>query len=303
MITEATLRVRPLPAARRYEGWSFRSFARGRARRCAALEQADAAPDVARLSDEDETGCARAGSAAAPPSALGRALPAPARPRGRLPRDRRLRGRRRRRRARRRASARTLLRAAGGLPLGRARRARPGQRGRYAAPYLRDDLLDHGVLVETLETATTWSNLPRCTPRSRRAARGARARHAAARHVPRLAPVPLGRLALLHVPRRARSGDRARAVAGGQDGRVRRDRRAAAARSPTTTRSAATTRPGMAAEVGDAGIDAAARGQGAARPGRDHEPREAAAARVTSGRRCSVNQSVAAPAARSNWSV
>ena len=30
---------------------------------------------------------------------------------------------------------------------------------RFAAPYLRDDLLDRGVMVETLETATTWSGL------------------------------------------------------------------------------------------------------------------------------------------------
>jgi alkyldihydroxyacetonephosphate synthase len=30
---------------------------------------------------------------------------------------------------------------------------------RYQAPYLRDSLLDVGVLVETLETATFWSNL------------------------------------------------------------------------------------------------------------------------------------------------
>ncbi len=31
--------------------------------------------------------------------------------------------------------------------------------GRYRAPYLRDALLDAGALVETLETATFWSNL------------------------------------------------------------------------------------------------------------------------------------------------
>jgi len=29
--------------------------------------------------------------------------------------------------------------------------------GRFAAPYLRDSMLDAGVLVETLETATFWS--------------------------------------------------------------------------------------------------------------------------------------------------
>jgi alkyldihydroxyacetonephosphate synthase len=57
---------------------------------------------------------------------------------------------------RRRAAA--LLRAGGGVALGH----RPGdvwRRNRFAAPYLRDELLDRGVLVETLETATNWSNL------------------------------------------------------------------------------------------------------------------------------------------------
>ena len=33
--------------------------------------------------------------------------------------------------------------------------------GRFDAPYLRDSLLDHGVLVETLETATFWSDRER----------------------------------------------------------------------------------------------------------------------------------------------
>ena len=33
------------------------------------------------------------------------------------------------------------------------------ERGRYEAPYLRDELLDLGYLVETLETAHTWSRL------------------------------------------------------------------------------------------------------------------------------------------------
>ena len=30
---------------------------------------------------------------------------------------------------------------------------------RFAGPHLRDDLLDRGVMVETVETATSWSNL------------------------------------------------------------------------------------------------------------------------------------------------
>ena len=48
----------------------------------------------------------------------------------------------------------------GGTALG----TEPGEKwshGRFGAPYLRDALLDHGVLVETLETATFWSNRER----------------------------------------------------------------------------------------------------------------------------------------------
>jgi alkyldihydroxyacetonephosphate synthase len=46
---------------------------------------------------------------------------------------------------------------------GEALGAEPGQawlHGRFAAPYLRDALLDAGVLVETVETAAFWSALP-----------------------------------------------------------------------------------------------------------------------------------------------
>jgi alkyldihydroxyacetonephosphate synthase len=60
--------------------------------------------------------------------------------------------------ARRRGRAAECLRAGGGLSLGRG----PGSawlRTRFSAPYLRDELLDRGVMVETLETAGTWSRL------------------------------------------------------------------------------------------------------------------------------------------------
>jgi alkyldihydroxyacetonephosphate synthase len=157
VICEATLRVRPVPETRRYEGWSFRSFAEGR-EAFRVMEQADAAPDVARLSDEEETrmtlSLASTGGAAA---RVGRAYL-------------RLRGHEGGCLAivgfeggeedveRRRLRAGALLRAGGGLALGR----RPGEawlRGRYAGPYLRDELLSRGLLVETLETATSWSGL------------------------------------------------------------------------------------------------------------------------------------------------
>jgi alkyldihydroxyacetonephosphate synthase len=157
VITEVTLRVRPAPSERRYEGWSFRDFAEG-VEAFRVMEQADASPDVARLSDAHETRLSLAlGSSGSATERLGRAWL-------------RMRGHEGGCLAivgfegdgeqveRRRAQTATLLRAGGGLALGR----RPGAawlRGRYAAPYLRDELLDRGVLVETLETATRWSNL------------------------------------------------------------------------------------------------------------------------------------------------
>jgi alkyldihydroxyacetonephosphate synthase len=157
VICEATLRVRPAPAARRYEGWSFRDFGEGR-EALRQMAQADAWPDVTRLSDEAETrltfAMAETGSA-----------------RGRLGRRYlRLRGHERGCLAimgfegdeddveRRRLEAARHLRAGGGLALGRG----PGEawaRNRYAGPYLRDELLDRRVLVETLETAAPWSAL------------------------------------------------------------------------------------------------------------------------------------------------
>ncbi len=159
VISEATLRVRPVPALRHYEGWSFRSFADG----CAAfraLEQGDASPDVARLSDQEETRLSLA--LASSGSALERAGRSYLRLRGHEggclaivgfegdPDEV----------ERRQPRAADLLRAGGGLRLGR----RPGEawrRGRFAGPYLRDELLDRGVMAETLETATGWSNLER----------------------------------------------------------------------------------------------------------------------------------------------
>ena len=59
-----------------------------------------------------------------------------------------------------RAPASALLGSLGGSSLGEG----PGEawaQGRYDGPYLRDSLLDIGVLVETLETVTSWSNLDR----------------------------------------------------------------------------------------------------------------------------------------------
>jgi alkyldihydroxyacetonephosphate synthase len=157
VITEATLALRPYPEERRYEGWSFRSFEEG-AEAFRELEQARAAPDIARLSDAEETRLAMAMSASG--SIAERAGKAYLKARGHeggcivivgYEGEPGAVARRAREGARR-------LRGAGGLSLGR----RPGEawlRGRYRGPYLRDALLDRGVMVETLETATTWTRL------------------------------------------------------------------------------------------------------------------------------------------------
>jgi alkyldihydroxyacetonephosphate synthase len=159
VITSATLRIRPAPAERHYEGWSFASFEAG-VEALRALEQADASPDVARLSDEEETRLTMAlGSSDGLAAKLGRTyLRVFGHPDGCLaftgfdgaPDDV----------AARRGRAAEILRAGGAVPLG-TRSGRSWLRGRFAAPYLRDELLDRGVMVETLETATTWTNLPR----------------------------------------------------------------------------------------------------------------------------------------------
>ena len=57
----------------------------------------------------------------------------------------------------RRALAKPLLTRSLRLPGAGAR----WEHGRYGGPYLRDDLLDAGVLVETLETSATWTDLDR----------------------------------------------------------------------------------------------------------------------------------------------
>jgi len=168
VITELALRVRPAPRERVYEGVFFESFDAG-VQALRSLAQQDAAPDVARLSDEQETriSLALAGSGGLK-GGLGRLYLGMRgyRDRGVLAilgfegAPEQVAGRRRR--------ALELVRRGGGLAVGRS----PGEawlRGRFDAPYLRDELLTHGVMAETLETATSWSNLKRLHDRVGRA--------------------------------------------------------------------------------------------------------------------------------------
>jgi alkyldihydroxyacetonephosphate synthase len=157
VISEVGVRIHRAPRRRRYEGWMAAGFAAG----CdllRALAQGDALPDVIRLSDEAETrvSLALAGAGAGRRMLLGTYL----------------RLRRRRRGcivicgwegdaesvdARRSRSA-ALLRRGRAAPLGQAP-GRSWERGRFDGPYLRDELMDLGYMVETLETAHTWSRL------------------------------------------------------------------------------------------------------------------------------------------------
>jgi alkyldihydroxyacetonephosphate synthase len=157
VISELSLRVRAAPQERLYEGAFFEDFAAGQ-QTLRALAREHCLPDVARVSDEAETrmSLALAGSGGLK-GRLGRAyIGARGYRQGCLAilgfegsaEDVAFR--------RRRALA--VVRANGGLAVGRS----PGEawrKGRFSAPYLRDELLTLGVMVETLETATQWSKL------------------------------------------------------------------------------------------------------------------------------------------------
>ena len=157
VISELALRVREAPRKRVYEGVFFESFPSG-VQVLRMLAQQHATPDLARLSDEQETrmSLALTGSGGVK-GRLGRAyLGARGYREGCLAilgfegDAEELVARRKR--------ALALARRGGGLSVGRS----PGEawlKGRFAAPYLRDELLTHGVMVETLETATQWSNV------------------------------------------------------------------------------------------------------------------------------------------------
>ncbi len=145
VITEVTLRVHPLPETTVYQAWSFPDFATGAAA-LRAVVQAGAAPTVFRLSDEAETGLNLARSGDIGGQAVAGCL-AITTFEGSAEHV-----------AARSAEAAALLAATGGTALGE-QPAREWEHGRFAAPYTRDALLDAGVLCETLETATTWSNI------------------------------------------------------------------------------------------------------------------------------------------------
>jgi alkyldihydroxyacetonephosphate synthase len=147
IITRVRLRVHPVPEVTRYEAWSFPDFATGTAA-LRAVTQIGTGPTVIRLSDETETGVNLAttenigetsvtGGCLAITAFEGSAVHAESR----------------------HAETHAVLLAHGGTSLGEEP-ARAWEHGRFNAPYLRDSLLGAGALCETLETATSWSNIP-----------------------------------------------------------------------------------------------------------------------------------------------
>jgi len=152
VITSVTVRVRRTPEVKTYDGWRWPSFSDGAAA-MRTLAQAGLLPTVIRLSDESETAINLArpdalaneqggGAAAGGCLMIAGFEGTPAQV------------------ASKHDAVTAMLTGLGGTDLGEE----PGQswvHGRFNAPYLRDSLLDVGVLVETLETATFWSNLDR----------------------------------------------------------------------------------------------------------------------------------------------
>ncbi len=160
VLTEATLRVQPTPALREYRGYPFRDFASGIAAiRTAAQEGQPFA--MLRLSDPEETRFYRAFGSIGSKGLAHRLTDNYLKLRGLGDgmcmmiagfegdeRDINV--------SRKRFAA--IARKLGAVPAG----ASPGQRwfaGRFHGPYLRDPMMDRGVGVDTLETATSWSKL------------------------------------------------------------------------------------------------------------------------------------------------
>jgi alkyldihydroxyacetonephosphate synthase len=156
VLTEVTVRVRPVATHRRYEAYVLDGWERGAAA-VRSLAQHQALATVTRLSDVDETDVALALSGGAKAAALRAYL--------------RLRGVREpcllilgweaasaRDLGRARSATRPVLREHRPVAIGRAP-AEAWRRGRFGGPRQRDALLDNGICVETLETAAHWSSL------------------------------------------------------------------------------------------------------------------------------------------------
>lgn len=143
VVTQATLRLRRVPELRRYEGWLVPSFEHGLEliRECM---QRGVRPTTVRLSDEAETatfgalgGATLSGGTLLVVGSEGESDEVA-----------------------RWQSAFAALAGAGGRALGTAA-GDSWYAHRFELPYLRDVLLERGLLIDVIETAALWADLPR----------------------------------------------------------------------------------------------------------------------------------------------
>jgi alkyldihydroxyacetonephosphate synthase len=162
IVTEATIRLRSAPAAADYRGYLFRDFETGAAAIHAAVQE-EIPTTMLRLSDTDETRFYRAYGALGKKRGLkGRFADFYLEKRGfdanacvliagfegdaDAVEDSRMR------------FGRLAQKKLGALELGR-RQGEHWREGRFHGPYLRDPMMDRGIGVDTLETATSWSKI------------------------------------------------------------------------------------------------------------------------------------------------
>jgi alkyldihydroxyacetonephosphate synthase len=147
IITDATVRVRPLPAARDYRAYLFQEFAHG-VEAARALVQGGLPLAMVRLSDPEETFFfnalqhpAEADSITARFCVMIIGIEGDAAGVEQT-----------------RAASRAVVEAHGGMHMGSELGAQ-WYANRFSMPYLRDPMLDRGLGLDTLETATRWSNI------------------------------------------------------------------------------------------------------------------------------------------------
>ena len=141
VITSVTMRIHPLPETTVYDAWLVRSWEEG-IEQLRVLEQSGLRPTIARLSDVEETQVSLQLGAPAAVRLLAR---------GRCLLVLGWEGTPDAVMARRKATSIRGFRLPGA--------GDKWEHGRYSGPYLRDDLMDAGFLVETLETSASWSTL------------------------------------------------------------------------------------------------------------------------------------------------
>mgnify|MGYP002622488530 CR=1 FL=1 len=166
VITSAAARIRRRPAVKQFATFFLPDFERG-STLLRELEQAELPLSVVRLSDAEETRFLLRASEDGPSSLITRIGKSFVE---RLMRQRRFResetciallsleGEAKAVKAALR-QVRKIGKRVGGIYVGSGP-GRKWEKDRFRHPYLRDELLARQIMVDTLETATTWSNLP-----------------------------------------------------------------------------------------------------------------------------------------------